>query len=119
MWVPSCLVTIASNSSSWRASAPRIGSGASSQSAVLPSTSVRRKVTVPVGSFAIPRPRAVRQPSRRALYRTRGQERQPAAVRRLAGPALLDREAGLGDHCLGLVRPVAREEPIDLDAVRG
>ena len=37
-----------------RASAARIASGASSHSAVLPSTSVRRKVTVPLGSSAMP-----------------------------------------------------------------
>ena len=50
--VPPCLPTAASNSASCRASADRIASGAASQSAVLPSTSVSRNVTVPVGSAA-------------------------------------------------------------------
>jgi hypothetical protein len=50
MWTPRCSATAASNSASWRASAARIASGASSQSAVLPSTSVSMSVTVPLGS---------------------------------------------------------------------
>src|SRR5579859_8156942 len=46
---PPARSTSCSMSWSWRASAARIPAGWSSQSRVLPSTSVKRKVTVPVG----------------------------------------------------------------------
>jgi hypothetical protein len=41
------------SSASWRASAARIASACASQSRVLPSTSAKSSVTVPVGTFAI------------------------------------------------------------------
>src|SRR5688500_14524019 len=55
MWTPPSSDTARSNSTSCRLSAARIASGACSRSAVLPSTSVRRKVIVPVGRLSISR----------------------------------------------------------------
>src|SRR5579862_9882458 len=46
---PLLLSTACRRRASWRARAARIASGCSSQSRVLPSMSVKRKVTVPVG----------------------------------------------------------------------
>ena len=51
---PWCSTIAARSSASWRASAVRMAWGASSHSAVLASTSVRRNVTVPLSSSAMP-----------------------------------------------------------------
>jgi hypothetical protein len=53
MWTPPWAAMTVSKIASCRAIAARIASGACSQSAVLPSTSVSRKVTVPPGSSRI------------------------------------------------------------------
>ena len=68
---PSRFSTASRRISSWRASAPRMGSGCSCHRRVDPSRSVNRNVTVPVGSAA----NAIRWSS------VRGQVGLPAGVR--------------------------------------
>src|SRR5690349_7623191 len=97
---------------SWRTSACRIASGCCSQSHVLPSTSVNRKVTVPLGSSAILGLLETSEPSGMSqlwLPSSRGRQvRTPAKVEGSALDCRGDRE----------VRPCcadrARDEPVDV-----
>src|SRR5829696_1915110 len=73
----------ARSSASWRARAPCIAAGCSSQRRVLPSMSVNRKVTVPVGRPAMglllsPPPGALGSAAR--LHRAAGDARAGRAV---------------------------------------
>src|ERR671911_2883533 len=80
-WTPRWTVMASSSNARWRSTAIAIAAGSRSQSAVLPSMSVKRKVTVPEGRSGIGAPRS------RVMEVPAGEEELVVARR---GPAPLD-----------------------------
>src|SRR5215212_3297380 len=108
--------------SSWRARVVRIVSGCLSQSLVEPSTSVKRKVTVPVGAWVTRFASSLRKEHTTYYTRHRDPTVPPSGPRRLVRlqvPRSVAVAGSSGSRWVGGNTRVARERDLKLSELRG